>query len=316
MRKKIRLATNLFSFIICCTFFNCSNDDPSTNTEIEDPKEEPSEKPEDKPGEGESEGGDSIMPEELLQKIEEIYGQASIEPQQVTKVSQLAILTSLCASMEVAGPISVTAARLNDEAITLVTLGGTEDKEGQATTMEENQLAAFGKPNDYLTAVSRLFTDHIIPQDKPVLVTGISLGGMIAQQLLGVEDVTRQYQICGVITFGSPITLPLNRHEVKVVRFADTHDKVPVLGETLLRTGMVTDGLSKSELKEKLNELDEKEKVARTSKYTGMIETHALSYIEDPCWNDVDFFGDKRRTNTLVLEETMKFYPAPKLPKE
>ena len=307
MNKNFKIACiALGSLLISSTFLNCSDENPSVDVE------EPSEKPGENPENEETGGGGFNIPDEVLEKVTAIYGQASIEPQEVKSVGQLAILTSICAARQVDGPISVTSAELNKEEITLVTLGGTEEKEGQATSMNESQLAAFGKSNDYLTAVTKLFTDHTIPQDKPVLITGISLGGMIAQQVLGVDAILKNFQIRGVITFGSPITLPLDRHEVKVVRFADTHDKVPVLGESILRMGVITSDLSKAELKEKLNELDTKEKIARTSKYSGMIETHALSYIEDKCWNDVDFLGDKEKKNVLVLKETMKFYPAPK----
>ena len=268
-----------------------------------------------------SDGGEQLppknpieIPEELAQKLHTIYAQSSIEPQTVTSVHQLAILTSVCASRDGYGPISVTPCRLNGEEITLVTLGGTQQVEGQATTMKENQLASFGKPNDYLTAVTKLFQNGTIPASKPVLVTGISLGGMIAQQILGVGEVLESHTLKGIITFGSPITLPLNRHDVKVVRFADVNDKVPQLGEMLLRGGMVLDGqLTKDEQLKKMAALDVEEKIARQSKYTDMIETHALSYIEDACWQDVDFWGDPAKKNTLELTSKMIFYPAPKL---
>ena len=253
------------------------------------------------------------IPQEVVDKVHEIYGKASIDPQRITDVHTLAILTSICATLD-GGPISVTPAALNGEEVTLVTLGGTEDEEGQATTMVENQLASFGKPNDYLTALTGLFTDGTIPKEKPVIVTGISLGGMIAQQILGVDEVMKSHEIRAVITFGSPITLPLDRKGVRVVRFADTHDRVPELGEMFLRSGMVTgEDYTLDELKALLAELDRAERIARTSKYTEMIETHALSYIEDPCWSDVDFMGDPAGRNVLETHERLKYYNAPKL---
>lgn len=322
--KKISIyaVTFLISFSTASVFMSCSSDEPKKIVENQSQgnKDEEQDKPSGNSDDQESdnEGGGLIkIPQEVLEKVNEIYGKASIEPQKVNTVHQLAILTSICATRKGDGPITVTPSLLNGEEVTLVTLGGTEDVEGQATSMEESQQAAFGKPNDYLTAVSKLFTDNIIPQSKPVIVAGISLGGMIAQQLLGQQEILDRYTLRAVITFGSPITLPLDRKQVKVVRFADVHDQVPKLGETILRTGMITGNLfSKKELTEKLDELDSNEKVSRTSKYTGMIETHALSYIEDPCWNDVDFLGEPADTNVLELTETMTFYPAPKLEDE
>ena len=297
-------------------FTACSDDDPvldDEQTEEKVPEEEAKpEKPQRKPETDISQ----LSPEEN-KLIHSIYGKASIDPQEITTVHQLAIITSVCASLYVDGPISVTDALLNGDEITLVTLGGTEEVEGQATSMKESQLAAFGKPNDYLTAVTHLFKDGIIPSQKPVVVTGISLGGMIAQQLLGQQDLLATHNLRAIITFGSPLTLPLERQGVKVVRFADVNDQVPELGEMMLRTGLVTPAeMTQKELKQKLDELDGAEKIVRTSKYSEMVETHALSYIEDPCWNDVDFLGDPNRGNVLTLQNTMRFYPAPKLKKE
>ena len=268
----------------------------------------------DDPGQGKDSEEEGFLSPELMEKILSIYGSASYGPQTVTEVNQLAILTSMCASLEGRGPITLTPAQLNGKDITLLTLGGTQEVEGQATTMEESRLAAMGSDNDYLKAVVALFDNGTIPTSKPVLVTGISLGGMIAQQLMGVECVTSKYEIAAVITFGSPITLPIHREHYKVIRFADVNDKVPVLGESMLRMGLLTSGqMTKPELKTLLDALDNRERIARTSKYTDMISTHALSYIEDPCWSDIDFMGDKSKKNKLELKEEMHFYPAPKL---
>ena len=297
---------------------SCSDDDPVEETE------KPQDNPQDN-NDGESDndnpndnsGGNLPgIPQDVLIKVNEIYSKASTGPQDIKTISQLAIITSICAAREVDGPISVTNASLNNEDVTLVTLGGTENKEGQATTLQESQLAAFGKSNDYLTAVCRLFDNGTIPNNKPVIVTGISLGGMIAQQLLGVKEITDNFELRNIITFGSPLTLPFERNNVKVIRFADANDKVPQLGETVLRNGMVTGSTyTKEELVSIISKLDQEEKIVRNGKYTGMIETHALSYIEDDCWNDIDFLGDKSRSNILRLKQDMTFYPAPQIKK-
>ena len=317
----------LFSFVLVALMMlfsmsvttGCSDKDildPNLEPEPEEtPSENLEEKPDIKPEGGESgEVGGIEIPPAVLEKVKAIYSKASIGPQKVTTVNQLAILTSICATRKGDGPISVTKASLNGKKITLVTLGGTEDVEGQATTMEESQLAAFGKSNDYLKAVVKLFETSVIPKDRPVMVTGISLGGMIAQQLIGQTSIVDEYAVRAIVTFGSPLTLPLDRQYIRVVRFADVHDKVPSLGEMVLRMGMLTvNELTPKELTQKLKELDGTEKIACVSKYTDMIETHALSYIEDTCWSETDFLGDVEKKNVLVLEEDMKFYPAPKL---
>ena len=149
-------------------------------------------------------------------------------------------------------------ALLDGEEITLVTLGGTQMVEGQATGLQESQLASFGQPNDYLYALTERFKDGTIPAGKPVLLTGISLGGMIAQQLLGSEEVLASHRFKAIITFGSPITLPLDRKGVKVIRFADSNDKVPTLGEIPLNSGLVkVPGLDKEQLQARIAELHE-----------------------------------------------------------
>ena len=74
--------------------------------------------------------------------------------------------------------------------------------------------------------------------------------------------------------------------------------------------------MNKKELTRKLDELDKQEKISATSKYTEMIETHALSYIEDKCWSGTDFLGDPKKQNVLELKTSMTFYPAPQLEKD
>ena len=305
MKKTLYCAVFALAMAALALPAGCSDEETAPAIETPQPEED----------KDEEQGGGGMIPQDVLNKAAAIYDAASIDPQTVTSVHQLAILTSICATRDDDGPISVTSATLNGEQITLMTLGGTEDRAGQATTMEENQLASFGKDNDYLKAVRRLFADGTIPADHPVLIAGVSLGGMIAQQVLGEKDVLDRFRIAAVVTFGSPITLPLDRKGVRVVRFADVNDRVPSLGEIIIRSGMVTKDLTKEELLAKLDELDASEKISATSKYTEMIETHALSYIEDPCWDIYDFMGDKAGTNKLILKERMRFYEAPKAQK-
>ena len=251
--------------------------------------------------------------EELKSTLENIYDNVSSGPQKVRTVHQLALLTSYCASVDGLGPISITPALFNEKEFTLVTLGGTQNVDGQATSMTESQLASFGKPNDYLYALVDLFKNGSIPSYKPVILTGISLGGMIAQQILGVQQVLDSHKIEAIITFGSPFTLPIERKDVKIVRFTDVCDEVPQMGEMIINKGWVSvEGYSKDELKKEVSKINSNECIYRKCRYTGMIAVHALSYVEDPCWNDVDFMGSKSKNNCIELTKPMKFYPAPK----
>lgn len=256
------------------------------------------------------------LPQEMIDRINAIYHATSTGPQTIKTVQQMAIITSICATKQGGGrgPITVTPATLNGEEITLLTLGGTEFKKGQATTVTESKLASYGQSNDYLKAVIKLIKNHTVPANKPLFVTGISLGGMIAQQLLGEEKLLNEngIKIKGIVTFGSPLTRPIDRHGVKVVRFADEHDMVPKLGEMPLYNDVKQTG-SWSKVQKNIDKSQNEERILKTSKYTNPLETHALSYIEDSCWDEYDFFGSTNKENVLVLKQGLTFYPAPKL---
>ena len=247
---------------------------------------------------------------EMMDKVNAIYSKASIEPQTIDTVQQLATITSINYSRGT-GPITVTPATLDGEEITLITLSGTEFKEGQATTIKESQLASMGKSNDYLTAVVKLFKNNTVPRNKPIIVTGISLGGMIAQQLLSQPYIMRHYDIRAVVTYGSPVTLPFNRKGVRVVRFTDVNDMVPKAGEA----GIYNSGGKIEDIKAGIIKADANEKILESSKYSGAIETHALSYIEDECWDKYDILGYTDRRHTLITTAPLTFYEAPILTK-
>ena len=245
--------------------------------------------------------------EELINKINNIYWKYSIEPQTVKKPQDLAVLTSICSFGKNVnrGPIAVTKCTFNNEEITLLMLGGTQFKKGQATTFKESKLASKGKENDYLKAVLKIFETkdekekYLIPKEKPIIITGISLGGMIAQQLLGYEEIISKFKIKSIICFGSPITKPFDRKNIRIKRFCDKNDIVPKLGETSLST------------KKAKKQLDKNELILENGNYKTKIESHALSYVENTCWDKYDFYGEEKGKNELRILEKIKFYEAP-----
>ena len=247
------------------------------------------------------------MNKELIDKINHIYWKYTTGKQIVTTSQHLAVLTSMCSFGKNVnrGPIAVAKSLLNNEEITLIMLGGTQIKEGQATGFKESKLSAYGKDNDYLIALLNLFKSkdkdgkYIIPKDKPLLITGISLGGMIAQQLLSKEEIKNNYQIKSIICFGSPLVKPLDRKNIRVKRFCDRGDIVPKMETISVK-------LNKSK-----KTLDKEEKIIENGGYKTKIESHALSYVSNKCWDKYDFYGDRKGTNTLELLEEIKFYDAP-----
>lgn len=253
-----------------------------------------------------------IISPEVVEQVMAIYRSytsedGEVHEQIIDSVVDLGVMTSINQADYSRGPISVTPARLTIkgeiEDITLVTLGGTQNLEGQATTMKESELASKGMSNDYLKAVLKLFEDGTIPKEKPVFISGISLGGMIAQQLLGESFIVDNFIIRAVVTFGSPITMPFDRHNVKVVRFVDSNDIVPKLGEM----GMSNKNDSR------IAGLHNTERIMLKGAHKDGVETHALSYINDPVWKEYDFMGIKGGNSTIELLDKLTFYKAPKL---
>lgn len=249
------------------------------------------------------------MNQELIDKVNNVYWQYSIDPQVVTTSQNLAVLTSMCSFGKNVnrGPIAIADSLLNGEEITLIMLGGTQFKDGQATRLRESKLSSYGKENDYLTALLKLFNTkdknnkYIISKNKPLLIVGISLGGMIAQQLLSKDEIIDNYIIKSIICFGSPLVKPLDRKGIRIRRFCDKGDIVPKLE------------IPKVKFSKEKKELDEKEKILECGRYKTKLESHALSYVENKCWDKYDFYGDKKGTNKLELLEQIKFYDAPVL---
>ena len=247
------------------------------------------------------------MNQELIDKVNNVYWKYNIGPQVVIKPQNLAVLTSMCSFGKNVnrGPIAVANSLLNGEEITLVMLGGTQIKEGQATTFEESKLSSYGKDNDYLKAVLNLFkNEEVISKDKPLLIVGISLGGMIAQQLLSKEEITNNFNIKSIICFGSPLVIPLDRKGIRIKRFCDKGDIVPKLE------------IFKVKFSKKKKELDKKEKILESGGYKTKIESHALSYVSNECWDKYYFYGEENGNNKLELIEEIKFYEAPKMEKK
>ena len=252
------------------------------------------------------------MNKELIDKINNVYWKYNIEPQVVTKPQNLAVLTSMCSFGRNVnrGPIAVASSLLNNEKITLIMFGGTQIKEGQATTFKESKLSSYGKNNDYLIAILNLFKakgkngKYIIPKDIPLLIVGISLGGMIAQQLLSIDEIINNYKIKSIICFGSPLVKPLDRKGIRVKRFCDKGDIVPKLE------------ILKVKFSKKKKELDKNEKILENGGYKTKIESHALSYVSNKCWDKYDFYGELNGKNKLELLEEIKFYDAPIIDKK
>lgn len=260
-----------------------------------------------------------IRPRDLIQfqrKVKKYFTKMDVSAQELTSSYDLAMFDSACTGKE-HGSIGVAPARLNGEDVTLIALGGTNIKEGQATGFKEDILSALGKSNQYLRNVVALFDEvdeynqPIIPEDKPVIVTGISLGGMVAQQLLGQKELLKRFDIQQIICFGSPLLEPFKRNDdTRVVRFCDTMDIVPYLGRSAMVDFIRQELLNKDPLRY-IQALDEKEVLLGDGGYRSPVSAHMFSYIEGKCWKQYDVLGVYEGNNELVTLKPLQFFENP-----
>ena len=249
-------------------------------------------------------------------KIKKYYSKMDSSASKLTKSTDLAYLDSTC-SAKGHGSIGIASALLNGEEVTLLTLGGTNIKEGQASGVKEDILSALELSNQYLRNVVKMFDavdenmEPLIPQDRPVIVSGISLGGMVAQQLLAQKDIMKRFDIQQIICFGSPLLEPFKRNDdTRVVRFCDSMDIVPYLGRSVLHDTIRQEVLNKDPLKY-VQKLDEKEVILKDGGYKSFISAHMLSYIEGKCWKKYDALGVYGGHNKIVMLEDLQFFENP-----
>ena len=249
----------------------------------------------------------SQIPEEIINRINNIYWQYTIGPQIVRKPKDLAVLTSMSSfgKDNHNGPIGIAKCKFNNnEKITLILLGGTQIKKGQATTITESKLSTKGKDNDYLDAVLKVFKEKdVIPKENPIIIAGISLGGMIAQQIISKKEIIDNYKIKSIICFGTPLVKPLNRNNIRVKRFIEKGDIVPKFESLQIKIG------KNKKTREKLNI---EEQILENANYKTMLESHALSYVENTKFDEYDFYGEKNGKNELEILEEIKYFEAPK----
>ena len=258
-------------------------------------------------------------------------------------LEDLGFITSVCQCQDNINPITVTPIKVHSKneshEATLITLGGTEFKEGQATTMDESEAAGNDSlENDYLRAVVKVFNtkdvngNPVIPKDKPIIITGISLGGMIAQQVLaniGTSEtqISPDYKFERVISFGSPLTnlegrlQPHNGNEYTVFkRICDKADIVPHSSIAVMKNE-INKATKGEEAANKSIEALNYEIVEESGGYKSFIVAHALSYVEknpietegyNRCWKDYDILGEVGKENHIEFIGDMVSYEAKK----
>jgi hypothetical protein len=176
----------------------------------------------------------------------------------------------------------------------LIALSGTEFAPNQATDVWADLRSGFELDSPYIHAVVNAIMKDI-PKNSNLIISGHSLGGMIAEQVSGKSIVKDNYNILNIITLGSPLINPFGR-EGTIKRLGDTADMVPYLSisGTLLLPWQVF-GLNRE-----------------NGGYTDLGEAHNKSYLREDVWGKYDVLGFKNGKSYFLYDDSnIKFYKAP-----
>ncbi len=242
--------------------------------------------------------------DEYKRLISEIYGRpAPTGATEISNINELSFLCTLSAVRGNVGPIGIVSATFESDGVSddvyLITLGGTEFKDGQATDVQTDILAGLGKTNDYLKAIVNTVTAQI-PKNSKLFITGLSLGGMVAQQVASEPEICNNYEIMNVMCIGSPLIIneKSNLREGKIYRFEDAFDFVP-------KASIYTFNLT-------VMSKYAHERISEKSDYMQPVYAHTFSYVESPVWKKYDVAGIKNGNSKLRFNaDNITYYDAP-----
>ncbi|MCR4790192.1 MAG: hypothetical protein K5839_03845 [Treponemataceae bacterium] len=196
------------------------------------------------------------------------------------------------------GPITITEGKLKNgrtnKAVYLVGLSGTEFVDGQATGLITDLLSGFCLDNDYVKAIITAITENV-PAGSNLVLTGHSLGGMVAQQVAANSTIKDNYNVLNTLTFGSPL-LAAGSREGQTIRLGDTGDVVPYLsGSMFNNTLWAILGLNRENGHYGLN----------------LEAAHVQSYAREDLWGKYDAIGKKNGSAKIILDmDTLTYYRA------
>ena len=145
-------------------------------------------------------------------------------------------------------------------------------------------MAFRAKKNIYFDKVKKDML-AAIPAGASVVMTGHSLGGMVAQQIVADKQMKETFEFLNLLNIGSPF-VPLEGRECPLRRFADRADIVPWLGRSF-----------------KANLKTEKP-VFKSNGYFGkIVKAHTDSYRESASWRVYDAFGELNGGRIIVMQD-------------
>lgn len=236
---------------------------------------------------------------DFIESIKKAYGK-KLTPglNTFTSIKDTAFFCTTSVKDDEKGPIAIVPSTLSlnnkNQEVYLISLGGTEFVKGQATDLKTDFLVALEMNNDYLTAAKEAILNNI-PSGSSLILTGYSLGGMVAQQISANKEIVRSYQVENVVAVGSPLISPIGR-EGKIRRVCDVNDVVPYLS----LCSMLFQWMYKNE------------KVVEDGGYKTPIGAHALSYVSSDVWSKYDPLGISNGGSTITFDTSnLVYYPAP-----
>lgn len=234
---------------------------------------------------------------EMLSKGTYTYTNAS-------QISRLVQLGYACNQAEHQGPFFITKGVFEykewwwktKKDVYVVALSGTDtDALNQSTGIWTDLLVGFEFDNRYIQNVKKAIMENV-PAGSNIIVTGHSLGGMVAQQVASDSEIKSNYNVLNTVTFGSPLINGFKR-EGTVKRLGDTSDVVPFLSLTTF-TNVIwqSAGLNREDGGYGLN----------------LMGAHCESYNRADVWGAYDVTGTKNGGATLTLDySTTAFFFSP-----
>ncbi|MDY6030496.1 MAG: DUF6273 domain-containing protein [Treponemataceae bacterium] len=271
---------------------------------------------------------------DLYNLISEGYNEGEYGPIIITKGYMM--------TSDKAGTFNI-ATDTHDEGVTelyVVTLSGTELVSGQSTGIWTDLQSGFGGSSDYCDNVAYIISGDAsqysksaskigttgtgplsvgLPAGSNLLVTGHSLGGMIAQQASDKDSVKNNYNVLNVVTFGSP-KLNQSDSEYLLHRLCDRSDIVPYASSQIL--GTTSDAMWLDRDCENGGFGDEIYNTGElfdtmmnaTSDTRDTTGPHVDSYRNEVVWAEYDVIGKIRGNKVIILDNSTKtFFKNPDL---
>ena len=161
----------------------------------------------------------------FIEKIKQVYKDKYEGDEVVLNcIKDATVLCGLASASDEYGAICI--GKLKNKPGYVISLGGTDLINAEENLgIKEDIQSAFNQDNEYKKNAIKAILETI-PKGEDIYIYGLSLGGMVLQQVIADIDVKTNYNIKAAVAIGSPIT-DVNRQ--KIVFIEDESDIVPNL---------------------------------------------------------------------------------------